>query len=140
MVFGKTSIHFIILQVTGFQGRPNKIMDSCYSYWIGNTLSILGGQNFIDTNFLLYFIKKTHCNGGFSKHSNVNLKGEDASDSSIELNQTTDPYHSSFSINGLSLCNFAGIHKYNYCIGIRNDRIPECSSTSIYFDELIKFI
>ena len=28
-------------QVTGFQGRPNKPSDTCYSFWIGASLEVL---------------------------------------------------------------------------------------------------
>lgn len=29
-------------QQTGFQGRPNKAVDTCYSFWIGATLQVRG--------------------------------------------------------------------------------------------------
>lgn len=31
-------------QGAGFCGRPNKTPDSCYSYWIGATMKLLGGE------------------------------------------------------------------------------------------------
>lgn len=31
----------IFRQVDGFNGRPNKPVDTCYSFWIGSTLKIL---------------------------------------------------------------------------------------------------
>ena len=30
----------ICRQLTGFQGRPNKPADTCYSFWIGSTLKV----------------------------------------------------------------------------------------------------
>ena len=27
-------------QLTGFQGRPNKPVDTCYSFWVGATLNV----------------------------------------------------------------------------------------------------
>ena len=29
-------------QKTGFQGRPNKPVDTCYSFWIGASLQVEG--------------------------------------------------------------------------------------------------
>jgi prenyltransferase beta subunit len=38
-------IHWCVhRQVRGMQGRPNKAEDTCYSYWIGGTLRLLGGE------------------------------------------------------------------------------------------------
>lgn len=37
------------LQEDGFNGRPNKPVDSCYSFWIGSALKILDAFQF--TNF-----------------------------------------------------------------------------------------
>lgn len=34
----------IDMQGSGFQGRPNKPPDSCYSYWIGATMRLLGSK------------------------------------------------------------------------------------------------
>ena len=28
-------------QQTGFQGRPNKPVDTCYSFWVGATLNVI---------------------------------------------------------------------------------------------------
>lgn len=61
-------------QCKGFQGRTGKAPDSCYSFWIGATLSILGA--FADTDlastrsFLLNECQSDPRIGGFSKHPN----------------------------------------------------------------------
>lgn len=39
----------LFIQDGGFNGRPNKPIDSCYSFWIGSTLKILDAFHF--TNF-----------------------------------------------------------------------------------------
>eukprot|EP00010_Vexillifera_abyssalis_P004777 CAMPEP_0201554452 /NCGR_PEP_ID=MMETSP0173_2-20130828/41101_1 /ASSEMBLY_ACC=CAM_ASM_000268 /TAXON_ID=218659 /ORGANISM="Vexillifera sp., Strain DIVA3 564/2" /LENGTH=368 /DNA_ID=CAMNT_0047965731 /DNA_START=32 /DNA_END=1134 /DNA_ORIENTATION=- len=36
-------------QVAGFQGRSNKPADTCYSFWIGATLKLLGAHQLIET-------------------------------------------------------------------------------------------
>lgn len=62
-------------QCNGFQGRTNKDPDSCYSFWIGATLSILGA--FADTDFastkafLLTECQGSPLMGGFSKLPNT---------------------------------------------------------------------
>ena len=33
----------------GFQGRCNKDADTCYSFWIGGTLDMLGAFDMVDT-------------------------------------------------------------------------------------------
>ncbi|KAK9154275.1 hypothetical protein Sjap_001755 [Stephania japonica] len=52
----------------GFQGRPNKNSDTCYAFWIGGTLKILGGLDFIDKGALREFLFTCQSQyGGFSK-------------------------------------------------------------------------
>jgi len=59
-------------QVGGYQGRTNKDPDSCYSFWVGATLSLLGV--FEDTDcpstqsFLLEECQLPSHSGGFSKY------------------------------------------------------------------------
>ncbi len=35
-------------QVAGFQGRINKIPDTCYSFWIGGSLQMLNAFDVVD--------------------------------------------------------------------------------------------
>ncbi|KAI9083382.1 hypothetical protein K1719_034596 [Acacia pycnantha] len=52
----------------GFQGRPNKVSDTCYAFWIGAALRIFGGQDFIDKGALRGFLLTCQSEyGGFSK-------------------------------------------------------------------------
>ncbi|KAK7273035.1 hypothetical protein RIF29_14081 [Crotalaria pallida] len=52
----------------GIQGRPNKSSDTCYAFWIGAVLKILGGYNFIDSKSLRGFLLASQYKyGGFSK-------------------------------------------------------------------------
>ena len=39
-------------QKSGFQGRPNKPVDTCYSFWLGASLEVR------DANFVCVFIAK----------------------------------------------------------------------------------
>lgn len=55
-------------QVGGLQGRPNKAEDTCYSYWIGGTLRLLGADDLLNHQELRTFVMKCQTRmGGFSK-------------------------------------------------------------------------
>jgi len=55
-------------QINGMQGRPNKKEDTCYSYWIGGTLRLLGCDDLMDRAKLLDFVLSCQTDmGGFSK-------------------------------------------------------------------------
>ena len=90
-------------QIAGFQGRINKVPDTCYSFWIGATLSMLGAQDLIDFKML-----RSHtftCQkkiGGFSKHPD----------------QHPDVLHTYMSLCGLNLLgNEPGIQKVDPALG-----------------------
>lgn len=55
-------------QIGGLQGRPNKLEDTCYSYWIGGTLHLLGAFDLVDHERLRSFVLQCQTKmGGFSK-------------------------------------------------------------------------
>jgi prenyltransferase beta subunit len=61
-------------QLGGMQGRPNKVEDTCYSYWIGGTLRLLGSSSFalLDHDALRAFVLSCQSGmGGFSKAHNA---------------------------------------------------------------------
>jgi geranylgeranyl transferase type-1 subunit beta len=62
-------IHWCVSrQVGGFQGRPNKDEDTCYSYWIGGTLRLLGMDGLLRHDKLRDFVFQCQTRmGGFSK-------------------------------------------------------------------------
>lgn len=79
-------------QISGFQGRINKSADTCYSFWIGASLSILGAEKFINKDLLLGFLGSTEFEkaGGFGK----------------EPGDFPDLLHSYMAIAGLSIIGF----------------------------------
>ncbi|XP_054743002.1 geranylgeranyl transferase type-1 subunit beta [Anastrepha obliqua] len=85
----------IFRQVNGFQGRPNKTVDTCYSFWIGAALRILGAFELIDYAENRAYIMETQDSivGGFSKWPQ----------------STTDPFHTYFGLCGLSFMNEPGL-------------------------------
>src|ERR1700677_4873632 len=38
----------VFKQVGGFQGRPNKDADTCYSFWVGATLKLLSSHHLVN--------------------------------------------------------------------------------------------
>lgn len=57
-------------QGSGYCGRPNKPQDSCYSFWVGASIRLLGAEHL--TNSIAnaaHLLQCAHCKlGGFSKH------------------------------------------------------------------------
>ncbi|KAI0146839.1 terpenoid cyclases/Protein prenyltransferase [Xylariaceae sp. FL1272] len=55
---------------TGFNGRPNKLPDTCYTWWVSGALSLLGEHDVVDRVCARRFIlqKTQHRIGGFGKH------------------------------------------------------------------------
>uniref|UniRef100_A0A6B2L8R2 Geranylgeranyl transferase type-1 subunit beta n=1 Tax=Arcella intermedia TaxID=1963864 RepID=A0A6B2L8R2_9EUKA len=84
----------IFRQEQGFNGRPNKIQDTCYSFWVGASLKILGAYHLVDEqNTRKYTLSCQKKNGGFAKWSS----------------QSADPLHSYFSLCGLTFINEPGL-------------------------------
>lgn len=82
-----------VLPSGGFNGRPEKLPDVCYSWWVLSTLSILGRAHWVNLNKLEGFILSCQdpIEGGISDRPD---------------NQT-DIYHTCFGITGLSLIDHA---------------------------------
>ena len=77
-------------QIGGFQGRPNKDEDTCYSFWIGASLHLLGAGSLIDANAVGCFAQCCEfVKGGLAK---------------VPGNHP-DVLHSYFALAGLSLTN-----------------------------------
>ncbi len=68
-------------QASGFQGRINKPVDTCYSYWIGTaatvctlflgaTLVLLGAYQLVEYPQVRAFTLSCQATGGFSKWPN----------------------------------------------------------------------
>eukprot|EP00439_Symbiodinium_sp_Y106_P040165 s3927_g4.t3 len=77
-------------QISGFQGRIEKDPDSCYSFWVGGSMQLLGAS-FLQQDDCLQFLKRCESQrlGGFQKFPDAPFP---------------DLLHSYFSVCGLSLC------------------------------------
>ncbi|KAF6844624.1 prenyltransferase and squalene oxidase [Colletotrichum musicola] len=58
------------MRFVGFNGRCNKVADTCYCWWVGGTLQMLGHVDLIDAEPSRRFLmsKTQHLIGGFSKY------------------------------------------------------------------------
>lgn len=83
-------------QADGFNGRPNKSTDTCYSFWVGGALKLLNVFHLTDYMANREFVMSTEDTivGGFSKWPDCN----------------TDPLHTYFGLCGLSLIDEPGLN------------------------------
>ncbi|XP_068668720.1 geranylgeranyl transferase type-1 subunit beta-like isoform X2 [Aristolochia californica] len=87
----------------GFQGRPNKASDTCYAFWIGGILKILGAHNFYDKAALRNFLLTCQSQyGGFSKFPE----------------EWPDLYHSYYGVKVFSLLEEPGLKRLHVELGI----------------------
>lgn len=88
----------------GFQGRPNKEPDTCYSFWLGATLSITGSLDRINKPKSRSFVLNNAAmlTGGFSKNSET----------------IPDVMHTCLSLCGLSLIGEEPLRPINPALNI----------------------
>lgn len=90
----KTIQWCISLQSTGFQGRLNKDPDTCYSFWVGASLAILGASEYISVDRSYRFTCSCQYDkGGIAKSTAL----------------PPDPLHTYFGLLGLSLLGVEGL-------------------------------
>ena len=106
-------MYFISLrQVGGFQGRTCKEPDSCYSFWVGACIVMLGGREYMDfsstAEFLLGHCQffRGICCGGFAKVPGA----------------PPDILHAFYSLCWLSLAGDSDLRVLNPSLGICSDR------------------
>ncbi|XP_037793002.1 geranylgeranyl transferase type-1 subunit beta-like [Penaeus monodon] len=65
-------VRWLVSRLTegGFQGRPNKRADTCYTFWIGASLKLLGCLDLLDISALRQFVLSTQdpITGGLAKY------------------------------------------------------------------------
>jgi len=99
-------LHWLIdRQISGFQGRTNKVADTCYSWWIGGSLQILGHYDLVSEDICrsFHFSCQTKI-GGFSKVPGVH----------------PDVLHTYFSLAALHMLRDESLQSINYALGITN--------------------
>ncbi|XP_059666243.1 geranylgeranyl transferase type-1 subunit beta [Cornus florida] len=87
----------------GFQGRSNKCSDTCYAFWIGGVLKILGGHKLVNEKALRRFLLTCQSQyGGFSKFPG----------------QLPDIYHSYYGFSAFSLLEEPGLNPIRVELGM----------------------
>lgn len=89
-------VHWLVSrQVSGFQGRPHKPVDTCYSFWIAGCLALLNASRLTDHDANRAFLMTTQnpLGGGFSKWPDT----------------LPDPLHAYMAVAGLSLQGEPGV-------------------------------
>ncbi|XP_043276987.1 geranylgeranyl transferase type-1 subunit beta [Venturia canescens] len=96
----------LMRQTDGFQGRPGKPSDTCYSFWIGATLQLLDVAQFSDHKANRDFVLSTQdmIFGGFGKFQDAR----------------SDPLHTYLGLGGLSLLGEPGLQPMNAALNISN--------------------
>jgi len=91
----------------GFSGRSNKVCDTCYAYWIGSSLHILGKGDFINRAGLTRYLDTTShpMIGGYAKCSG----------------EAPDPYHTHFGICARTLCEVDASKAMEPSLGLLRD-------------------
>ncbi|GJJ77433.1 geranylgeranyl transferase type-1 subunit beta [Entomortierella parvispora] len=86
-------------QTTGFQGRINKPTDTCYSFWVGGSLAILGSFDLVNFEYNRGYLMETQhpSLGGFGKWPDV----------------FPDVMHSYMGLAGLALMGEPGVRPLN---------------------------
>uniref|UniRef100_A0A8C1VZK8 Geranylgeranyl transferase type-1 subunit beta n=1 Tax=Cyprinus carpio TaxID=7962 RepID=A0A8C1VZK8_CYPCA len=94
----------ILRQQNGFHGRPNKPVDTCYSFWVGATLELLDVFQYTNREKNRNYILSTQDRlvGGFAKWPDSH----------------PDPLHTYFAICGLSLIGEADLQKVHPALNI----------------------
>ena len=79
----------------GFNGRPMKLVDVCYAWWVGASLAMVGKRHWIDRDKLISFI----------------LKCQDAEEGGLadRPGDMVDVFHTHFAVAGLSLFGYEGV-------------------------------
>ena len=81
----------------GFNGRPMKLVDVCYAWWVGASLAMVGKRHWIDRQKLVEFI----------------LKCQDAEEGGVadRPGDMVDVFHTHFAVAGLSLFGYEGVEE-----------------------------
>ncbi|KAJ5677275.1 beta subunit of rab geranylgeranyltransferase [Penicillium maclennaniae] len=88
----------------GFNGRPEKLVDACYTWWVGSALAMIDRLHWIDGKKLASFV--------------LQCQDPEAGGFADRPGNMVDVYHTHFGIAGLSLLGFEGLQEVDpvYCM------------------------
>mmetsp|Transcript_3347 Transcript_3347/g.9216 ORF Transcript_3347/g.9216 Transcript_3347/m.9216 type:complete len:339 (-) Transcript_3347:2519-3535(-) len=91
----------------GFNGRPDKLEDVCYSWWVLSALSLLGCTHWIDSQRLAHFI--------------VRSIDSDTGGIADRPGDRADVFHTFFGLAGLSLLGASGLKAIDAAFALPDD-------------------
>ncbi|KFD61950.1 hypothetical protein M514_07701 [Trichuris suis] len=91
-------------------GRPEKLPDVCYSWWVLASLSIIGRQSWIDKDCLRQFI--------------LACQEEEEGGIADRPGDEPDPFHTLFGLAGLSLLGESSLQRVNPVFCMLEKRLP----------------
>ena len=105
-------------QIGGFQGRCNKDPDTCYAWWVGATLLLLGGFGLVQQEHVTAFLLRCQFSGGgfagFCKYPDM----------------SPDLLHAYYGVCWLSLVGQAGIAPLHCALGLSRRAVAEAGGLS----------
>ncbi|KAJ5147523.1 DNA mismatch repair protein msh3 [Penicillium atrosanguineum] len=81
----------------GFNGRPEKLVDACYTWWVGSALAMIDRLHWIDGKKLASFV--------------LQCQDPEAGGFADRPGNMVDVYHTHFGLAGLSLLGFEGLQE-----------------------------
>lgn len=107
-------------QISGFQGRPNKLADVCYGFWIGGSLKIIDAFDLVNHEELRAFIAKCQPKmGGFGK----------------DPESYPDVLHSYMGVAILSLLNEPGVLELEPALNIPSYTYKHLKEKTVFWNE-----
>jgi geranylgeranyl transferase type-1 subunit beta len=100
-------------QVGGFQGRPGKAEKTCYSFWIGASLALLGVPRMLQADGLCSFcVSCQFTMGGIAKHAGA----------------YPDVLHTYYGLCGMTLAGQMGLQSVDPRLGISARASARCGA------------
>ncbi|KAF9413787.1 Geranylgeranyl transferase type-1 subunit beta [Podila epigama] len=109
----------IMRQTTGFQGRINKPTDTCYSFWVGGSLAILGSIDLVNEECNRGYLMETQHKslGGFGKW----------------VDTFPDAMHSYMGLAGLSLIGEPGLRPMDPLLNVSKRVLDRLYTQSVFW-------
>ncbi|CAG8469204.1 12023_t:CDS:2 [Ambispora leptoticha] len=124
----KTIFWCLSRQISGFQGRPNKPQDTCYSFWIGGALKLLNAFDLVDFDSNRAFLMTTQ-----SKHGGFAKLPPELNKYSKWINYPADPLHTYMGIAALSLMRDPGFVDLDPALNISKRTIDRLINESVFW-------
>ena len=93
----------------GFNGRPEKLPDVCYSWWVLSSMFMIGAEDFIDKNLLIKFI--------------LECQDEELGGIGDRPGNCHDVFHTFFGLCGLSLLGYGELNLIDPTYAIQKENM-----------------